>query len=518
MNKSKGLLIAGIVFAFVQAVVSVMTLYRILKFDALPGKYEVLLVAALIVGLILVVGLQFFKIANIIGDIIAILIIGVLIYAYVAVSKVDKVLEEGLKPSETVQLAMNVMVKNDSPVNSIDDLLRKKFGISTDVINVENNREAIKIINSSKNSNVEVVEYEDNFALSNALLKGEIDCIILNGAYIQTLNEAYDALEPEDDGYLGTNDNGRRIEFEEMIRSVLSVSISKEAVSTGGFGKPDDNRELIDTAVTPFIIYVSGIDVSGPISTVSRSDVNVLVAVNPVTKQIAMITTPRDSYVEIPGITDENRRDKLTHAGAMGVQHSIETLEKLYGIDIDYYVRVNFSSVVDIVDLLGGVSIYSAYDFTERFSKHHFVQGYNHNIDGKTALYFARERYTLPGGDYSRGRNHIELIKGILNKAMSPAILTNYAELLSAAEKNIETNMTKEEIVNLIKMQLADNQKWNFSSLAAEDGGGQKLKYVKTYSGSRLYVSILTQESVEACADLIELVLNGGIAPSDVSQ
>lgn len=517
MNKSKGLMIAGIVFAFVQLVVSVMTLYRIIKFDALPKKHEILLVAALIVGLIIILGMQLFRVANVIGDIISALIIIALIYAYVAVGRVDQVLDSGLKPSETVQVVMNVIVSKDSSYNNINDLLHKKFGVSTDAMSKDNDAEAIEKINATLKTKVEVVEFEDNFSLSKAMLKGEVDAIILNSAYISTVSEAFEALQPEEEGYLGKYSSGLPVDFEDVIRTIMNVSISKQVTSTGGFGAGSGNRELIDTAVTPFVIYVSGIDTSGDISTVSRSDVNVLVAVNPVTKQIAMVTTPRDSYVEIPGVTDENRRDKLTHAGAMGIDYSIATLEKLYGVQIDYYVRVNFSSVVKIVDLLGGVSVYSSHDFTERFSKHHFNIGYN-DVDGKRALYFARERYTLEGGDYSRGKNHIELIKAIMNKAMSPSILSNYSELLATAEKNIETNMTKEEIVNLVKMQLNDSAKWNFASLAAEDGGYQKLKYVKTYSGSRLYVSVLTQESVDACADLMELVLNGGVAPSDVSQ
>jgi LCP family protein required for cell wall assembly len=334
-----------------------------------------------------------------------------------------------------------------------------------------------------------------------------------------TDNEAED-VEIETDVLFDSN--GEIIEsFSDNIKEIKAYSLEVQTVANStGFAQTTTDRELIDTTSTPFVVYISGIDVEGPVSTVSRSDVNVLVAVNPVTKQIAMVTTPRDAYVEIPGITDDsNLRDKLTHAGLYGssCEYSIATLEKVYGVNIDYYVRVNFTSVVNIVDLLGGVSVYSAHDFTERWAGKHFNVGYN-DVNGREALHFARERYTIEGGDYSRGRNHVELVKAVLNKCMTPAILTNYSALLDEIADNFETNMTKDEIVGIVRMQLGDGASWNYASAAAEDGDGQVLRYTYSYTGSKLYVSILTQESVQKCSYLLEQVLNGEIVESDVSQ
>lgn len=510
MNKSKGMLIIGAVLAFVQVVVSVLTLYRVVKLDVLPGKYVSLMVGLLIAVLIIVVLLQFLRKANIAGDILSVITIVGLIYALVAVIKVDKALETGFQVSNTISMDMNVISLAENDYKSLQDIKDKLFGYSTDAMDNSDNLLAIKEIKSQLGANIAAKEYEDNFSVIRALVNKEIDVAIVNGAHLSVVEEGFDSMSEDDPDYLGNDEAGNRIYLDTVIKSVFTVSFTKEI-------EAEPEREIIDTAVTPFIVYFSGIDVNGSLSTVSRSDVNVLVAVNPVTKQIALVTTPRDSYVIIPGIADDSRRDKLTHAGLYGVNKSIETLELLYGIDIDYYVRVNFTSVENIVNLLGGVSVYSSHDFTERFTKHHFNVGYN-EIDGLTAVHFARERYTIQGGDVSRGNNHIELIKAVLNKAMSPAILNNYGSLLDEATKNMETNMTKEEILNLVKMQLNDNVKWNFASTAAADPGGQVYRYCKSYRGSKLSVSILTEESVAKAADLIELVLNGGIPESDVSQ
>ena len=203
----------------------------------------------------------------------------------------------------------------------------------------------------------------------------------------------------------------------------------------------------------PFNLYISGIDVDGPISTTSRSDVNIIVSVNPQEHKILLTTTPRDYYVTIPGISGE-QRDKLTHAGIYGVNKSIETLENLYGIDISYYVRVNFTSVVKIVDALGGVDVDSPYAFTTTHGNYEIKQGMNH-LNGEMALGFARERYSFSSGDNQRGKNQEILLEALINKAMSPAILRDMGTLISTLGENVETNMGSDQISTLINWQLS---------------------------------------------------------------
>lgn len=139
----------------------------------------------------------------------------------------------------------------------------------------------------------------------------------------------------------------------------------------------------------PFAVYISGIDTYGEISTVSRSDVNMLAVVNPANNSILLVNTPRDYYVQLHGTA--GTKDKLTHAGVYGIDMSRKTLEDLYGIEIPYYVRVNFSSLVTIVDTVGGVEVYSDRDFKS------FRVGAN-QLSGTQALEFSRERYSFSEG------------------------------------------------------------------------------------------------------------------------
>jgi len=219
----------------------------------------------------------------------------------------------------------------------------------------------------------------------------------------------------------------------------------------------------------PFNVFISGIDVAGPITTNSRSDVNIIMTVNPQTRKILLTTTPRDYYVTIPNVSGE-QRDKLTHAGIYGVDASMATLENLYGINIDYYARVNFTSLVKIVDALGGVDVNSDYEFTTLHGNYHIQKGMNH-MDGDMALGFARERYSFEDGDNQRGKDQEIVLTAIIKKACSPAILKNANELVAGVSDSVQTNMTSEEISKFINQQVADPTEWNVESQAVSGRG-----------------------------------------------
>ena len=250
-----------------------------------------------------------------------------------------------------------------------------------------------------------------------------------------------------------------------------------------------------------FNLYISGIDVDGPISTTSRSDVNIIASVNPQNHKILLTSTPRDYYVTIPGVSGE-QRDKLTHAGIYGVDKSMETLENLYGIDISYYVKVNFTSVVEIVDALGGVDVDSPYEFST--SKYHFNQGVNH-LDGDMALAFARERYSFTSGDNQRGKNQEILLTALIQKVLSSAILQNMGSLIDTLSSSVETNMSREQMTALISRQLAEGSQWTIESTAAIGAGDTQACYS---SGSQpLYVMRPNEDSVENIKEKIEDVM-----------
>ena len=193
-------------------------------------------------------------------------------------------------------------------------------------------------------------------------------------------------------------------------------------------GEEETDYEALAITTEPFVIYLSGVDNRGELTEDARSDVNILAVVNPVTKRVALVNTPRDYYVDLAG-TDS--KDKLTHAGLYGVETSMETLGNLYGIPVDEYVRINFAGFIDVVDALDGIDVYSDYAFTSVGSPGYydptdFVEGWNH-LDGKAALAFARERHAFATGDIQRGINQMKVIDAMLEKIKSPALLTNYS-------------------------------------------------------------------------------------------
>ena len=218
----------------------------------------------------------------------------------------------------------------------------------------------------------------------------------------------------------------------------------------------------VDVAEEPFTIYVSGNDSYGEVTLEEgRSDVNILLTVNPNTRQILMTTTPRDYYVELP--FGEGCWDKLTHAGNYGIDCSMQTLERLYDVEIDYYLRVNFSGFESIVDALGGVEVYSDYAFTSLHSGYYFDVGYN-SVDGAEALAFVRERYAFEEGDVQRGKNQMAMIRAIMDKATSPAVISGYLSLMDSVSDSFITNMPKGSISDLVKMQLNEGGSWNIVS------------------------------------------------------
>ncbi len=256
------------------------------------------------------------------------------------------------------------------------------------------------------------------------------------------------------------------------------------------------------TEVESFVVYLSGIDVWGWVDIQSRSDVNIIAAVNPKTRHIQLINTPRDYYVQMPISSD--LKDKLTHAGLYGVENSVGTLENLYGIDINYYVKMNFSGFEAIIDTMGGVDVYSEYDFTVEPIKH-YVEGYNH-LTGLEALAFVRERHAFASGDNQRGRNQMALVQAMVKKVCSPEFLLNYSDVLEQLTDMFRTNIPTDLMADLVKNQLADDAEWTVDTFSVTGTGGSE----KTYSvpGSNSYVMIPSESDINEAKELIDCVLN----------
>lgn len=270
----------------------------------------------------------------------------------------------------------------------------------------------------------------------------------------------------------------------------LKVNGALDKIATGDENGSYIQEHAMDVTKQPFNIYISGIDVYGEIVQESRSDVNLIATINPRTHKILLTTTPRDYYVQIPGIS-EGQNDKLTHAGIYGIDASIATLENLYETEIPFYIRVNFTSVEEIVDVMGGVDVESELKFTTGEDAGAIVEvqeGKNH-FNGKEALAFVRERQAFTDGDNQRGKNQQALLSGLIKKAISPMILFRANGMINSVVGNAETNMSEAQIKSLIRMQLDDMKGWEIESVAASgDDSGQQ--YCYSYNDGPLYVTV----------------------------
>ena len=252
-----------------------------------------------------------------------------------------------------------------------------------------------------------------------------------------------------------------------------------------------------------FVVYISGIDTYGAITNQARSDVNMLMVVNPTSGRILLVNTPRDFYVQLRGTT--GLKDKLTHAGVYGIDTSVGTLEDLYNITIDYYVRINFSSLVAVVDALGGVDVDSEYTFST--GGYSFVKGMNYNLSGAAALAFSRDRYDFAGGDRVRGENQQRVITGIIHKLSNPTVLVGYQRILTSVGNSVQTSMSMDFISAQVKQQIATNRGWQISAVSVT--GGDASEYTHSYPGQRLYVMMPDPASVDEAKAQIESVING---------
>ena len=268
----------------------------------------------------------------------------------------------------------------------------------------------------------------------------------------------------------------------------------------------------------PFVLYLSGVDNRGELTEKARSDVNILAVVNPTTKRVALINTPRDYYVDLAG-TDS--KDKLTHAGLYGVETSMATLGNLYGIQVDHYIRIDFSGFISIIDAVGGVDVYSDQAFTSVGSPGYydpttFAEGWNH-LDGKSALAFARERHAFASGDIQRGINQMKVIDAMANKLKSPTVLMSFSKLMDAVSDCFVTSLSQEQISALVRMQLGDLASWDIESCSVTGSSG-KSSQCYSAKGQSLYVMKPDESSVSKAKELIASVLGGEGTVSDTQQ
>ncbi len=491
----------GLFTLFLLLAASLALYIRLMATGMLSNLYLIILMVVLIVlnavSVIVQLPLRRNKAGKLIMGIVSLLLSGAMLYGVVAVNSVQSALSKIVgKMTETEITEVRVM--NDNPATSMGDTKGYTFGYIADA-DTKNTQSILDEISKSFGT-IKSKGYDSMTALADALYDDEVDAILINQGYVDLLTEK--------DGYT---------DFRDQTRVLYTYTTTHEV-----------DPIVPNTAITkePFVVYCSGIDARDPdISARSRSDVNILAVVNPTTKQILLINTPRDYYVPL---ARNGEMDKLTHAGLYGIDESMKVLGNLYGVQADYYVRVNFAGLVKIVDALGGVDVESERAFTTvgmevpdendstsfHYETYSFTKGINH-LNGNQALCFARERKFFGDGDNQRGRNQMTVIKAIVNKACSSAVLTKYQELLKAASDAFITNMPYADISSLVQMQLGDMADWNITTYAVSGEGSTEYCYAL---GDKAWVMIKDSSKVNTAKNMIQQVLNGEVPTTSSSN
>lgn len=466
----------GKFLVFVQTILTLLFLGLILALNVLPTKYIVGVVLALF-GLLGMVrqSQKHAKKRGILGKLLSIIVIIILGLGTHYVGIINGAFDRLIGGTHKIDTMVVAVLSSDS-AESIEDAKFYDFGVQYQ-LGKEDTVETVTTINDKLGTEIKLVEFEDIHAQAEALINKEVEAIIYNEGYS-------DMLRDEMEG------------FDKKVKIIYSYDIKKELEDT-------ETVDLNTTGET-FHVYLSGVDVYGDISKTSRSDVNIIATVNPETHQILLTTTPRDMYMVFPGVS-EGQKDKLTHAGIYGVDVSMASLENFYGIEIPFYARVNFTSIIEIVDKLGGVDVYSEYAFTT-VDGLRVEKGINH-FDGEEALSFSRERKNVPGGDDQRGKNQQAVIVAMIKKMISPQMLINASSIINSVSDNVETNMSQDQIQNLIKHQLVKGGSWNIYSVAAE--GTPSYAYTYSMPNREVYVTEPSLESIERIQYLMEQVENG---------
>lgn len=490
----------GIIMMFVLLVCSLAIFARLMATKMLTTTNLVLIMAALLV----VNGLHIFvqlplrrnKLGKLICGALAVLLSAGMIYGTVAAGAVQSALSKISGIMVEKQVTAVIVMKEDEAAD-LGDTKGYRFGILADR-DTENTRQILAAMEKSMGT-VETTAYDTPAEMADALYDDEVQALILNEGYIPLLTE---------------QENYR--DFSDRTKIIYEYVTEHEITAikpTGSITKQ------------PFVVYCSGSDErDSDINAKTRSDVNILAVVNPKTRQILLINTPRDYYLPL---AFNGEMDKLTHAGLYGIQESMAVLDNLYGTKTSYYGRVNFWGLIDIVDALGGIDVYSDYSFTTSagdvagygYRTYSYTEGWNH-LDGLEALMFARERHSFSDGDNQRGRNQMKVVQAIIEKAASPSVLANYQDMLKALSENFVTNISYDQITSLVQMMQKEGFSWNIQAMSAREGSGDTYQYCYSAPGDPLYVMPPDYEYVNTIKSVVDQVMNGEeiVIPSEPTE
>ena len=489
-KKSIGFIIFAIILSVILVVFTGGLVYQIFKLQILPDNILIPIILVLILLTLIFVLLINFSTHGLVSKILCSLMVVVLsavyglgnYYLYSTNTTLETVTDQKNRAKNTV----SVVALNSSSLENVNSLDGSKLG----VLKTIGNEATRKSLTDLKKNNVTFTKktYDNMLGMLKALYDGEVDAIVLNEAYRSNVCDLED--------YTNFNNDTKVIH--------KTVYYTKENSSS---------LAVSDITSKPFNILISGNDSFGSLDENSRSDVDMLVTINPVTSTILLTSIPRDSYVkEVCNdyACNYGAYDKLTHTGIYGVDTTKDTIENLLDIDINYVYRVNFTSMIDIVDALGGVDVtvpegMAVSKFYTNSNLEGVHEGENH-LDGKRALAYSRERKAYIDGDLQRARNQQQVLQAMFKKATSPEIIKNYTSLLKALIGAFDTNMTTKEITSFIKYQIQAKPSWKFEQFVLK--GDNDLK-MSAELGSEVSVVILYDSYINIAHEKIQAVLDG---------
>lgn len=469
-RKSPKLKLVNFVLWGLYAITLCLFLVTMYRYNILDFRYLNYIVTLLLVGVAVLAGLLMWRkkarIFTALLLVFSLVITSVGIYGMQEVVKFSTRLNSNSTFSE---YEMSILVPANSDITDVRQLTSILAPAEYDQDNITALLDDISKMESTQLATSPATSYLTAYQ---SMINGESQAMVFNGVFTNI-------LENEDP------------DFSSKVKKIYSFKVT-QTVETATEQVSGDS----------FNIYISGIDTYGPISSVSRSDVNIIMTVNRATHKILLTTTPRDSYVAIAD-GGQNQYDKLTHAGIYGVNASVHTLENLYGIDISNYIRLNFTSFLQLIDLVGGIDVENTQEFTS--GGYNFPVGTVH-LDAEQALIFVRERYSLANGDNDRGKNQEKVIAALIKKLSSPENLRNYQAILTGLEGSIQTDLSLETIMGLVNTQLESGTQFTVESQALTGTGRSDLSSY-AMPGSQLYMMEINQDSLEQAKAAIQSVL-----------
>ena len=467
-NRSWGMVNVGLTILY--AILALVLLFTMFNYNFLSFRFlNIIITIGLLVVLAISIFLQKTKKSPLVTTSVLVIFSLVSLVGIFGFKQMIDITNRMNQTAAFSEVEMSIVVPKESDIKDVNQLTSVQAPTNVDKNNIETLMSALK---KDKKVDVKVDDVASYQEAYDNLKSGKSKAMVLSGSYASL-------LESVDSNYASN------------LKTIYTYKIKK---------KNNNSAKQVDSKV--FNIYISGIDTYGSISTVSRSDVNIIMTVNMNTHKILLTTTPRDAYVKIPG-GGADQYDKLTHAGIYGVETSEQTLENLYGIKIDYYARINFTSFLKLIDQLGGVTVHNDQAFTSLHGKFDFPVG-DIQMNSEQALGFVRERYSLDGGDNDRGKNQEKVISAIVNKLASLKSVSNFTSIVNNLQDSVQTNMSLDTINALANTQLDSGSKFTVTSQAVTGTGstGQLTSYAMP--NSSLYMMKLDDSSVASASQAIK--------------